>query len=265
MSLVQLVREVHRRDRLLSSVGWFHVALFAAMLAVAPFDGRIVTGLNPWIKPMKFAASIALYLWTLAWVLHHLPGSPLLLGAIRWGVSLAMVAEILCIGMQAARGTTSHYNDATAFDAAVFGVMGTMIFVNTLLVGLCFVLFLRRLPLQTAYLWGIRLGLLLFITGSLEGLVMVFNGAHTVGAPDGGPGLPLLNWSTRAGDLRAAHLVGLHSLQLLPLTGHILGRLRPRASRGVQITWMLGLALAYAAVGLWLYQLAQHGRPVTPA
>ena len=67
---------------------------------------------------------------------------------------------------------------------------------------------------------------------------MIHNNQHTVGAPDGGPGLPGLGWS--AGDLRAAHFLGMHALQALPLLGWAMSRWVPR--RAVALTWV-GAAL----------------------
>jgi hypothetical protein len=225
--------------------------------AASLLDDRTVTGLNAWVKPMKFAVSIGLYLWTVAWLLGELRGPRWGRAVIRWATTVAMTAEMLLIGMQAARGTTSHYNIATAFDGAVFSWMGVMIMVNTLAATLLFVLFCRPLTrVPRAYAWGIRLGVLVFVVGSLEALAMIFRQAHTVGLPDGGPGLPLVNWSTRGGDLRIAHLLGLHALQAFPLAGHLLAR------RGHGLAALFGFVVLYVAVAVWLFAQAMQGRPL---
>ncbi|SET55371.1 hypothetical protein [Hymenobacter actinosclerus] len=262
-ALARQLRQLHHANPVLSAVGWLHVALLLLALALLPFDGRVVTGLPVWIKPAKFAVSVALYVWSLGWLLAGLPAqAQRAVRGLSWGVAVSMVVEIGCIFLQAARGTTSHYNNASLFDGVVFGLMGVFILVNTLLTIWAVYLVWRHRPAGPAgYVWGVRLGLGLFLVGSVLGGVMIRLGQHTVGAPDGGPGLPGLGWSTRAGDLRAAHFLGLHSLQMVPLLGWALSHWLPR--RAVLLTW-LGAAL-YAAAVAGLFALALCGVPLLSA
>jgi hypothetical protein len=88
---------------------------------------------------------------------------------------------------------------------------------------------------------------------------IVLAGAHTVGAPDGGPGLPVTGWSTRHGDLRVAHFVGLHALQVLPILTLVAFRGRREQTR-VRLT--LSAALAYVLVFVALLVQALRGMPL---
>ncbi len=223
-------------------------------------DERLVTNLNPWVKPLKFLLSGLIYLWSLGWLLADLPAlAQRAVRRISWGVAVAMVMEIVVICGQAARGTTSHYNTSSALDGALFGLMGIFILLNTVLIIWALYLVWKYRPHGPAsYVWGVRLGVLLFLVGSAVGGAMISHAAHTIGGPDGGPGLPGIGWSTRAGDLRIAHFLGLHSLQLLPLLGWYLSRRLPR--RAVLLTW-LGAA-AYTGLVAWLYTQALHGVPL---
>ncbi|GGG47720.1 hypothetical protein [Hymenobacter glacieicola] len=254
------LRVLHRVNPILSWSGWLHVGFLLMALVVLPFDNRVVTGLPVWVKPAKFAVSGLLYLWTLAWLLADLPApAQRAVRRISWAVGVSMVAEMVCIVTQAARGTTSHFNGATPLDGMIFSVMGVMIVVNTVATIWALLLVWRHRPHGPAgYVWGVRLGLLLFLLGSLLGGMMIHLNQHTVGAPDGGPGLPGLGWSTRAGDLRIAHFLGLHSLQVVPLLGWVISRWLPR--RAVLLTW-LGAAL-YAALVALLFLQALQGTPL---
>ena len=90
---------------------------------------------------------------------------------------------------------------------------------------------------------------------------MISQGAHAVGVADGGAGLPYVNWSTEGGDLRAAHAVGLHGLQALPLFAFALARFRPGLSESGQMALVWLFAAVYTALGVFLFQQAMAGQP----
>ena len=258
-----LANEARRCDPLLFWVSVGHLLLLAIMLAVAPFDSRTVLGINPWIKPIKFALAGAVYTSTIGWLLYHLPTSEKAKLRVRQLVALTLVTETALVTLQAARGVPSHFNISSLVNLGILGIMGLMIVINTIVVTYMAIRFWRTKPdIPAPYLWGIRLGLLIFLLASLEGVVMVSLMSHSVGIADGGPGLPLINWSTKGGDLRIAHFIGLHALQVLPLIGYLfsLPEVVKRLKNSVPWVWATGVL--YGGVALLLFLQALAGRPL---
>jgi hypothetical protein len=198
--------------------GLAHFVLFVLMIIIAQFDHRQLMGINLWTKPIKFAISIAIYCLTWPLFLQYLPFELLKRRFANFTV-FAMTFEMLAIASQAARGQLSHYNTSGVYNAILFSAMGIVIVSQTLFalyIGIRF-LKVQAAQISPALLWAIRLGIIMAGFFALEGGIMASRLAHTVGAADGGPGLPFFNWSRIAGDLRIAHFMGLHALQIVPL------------------------------------------------
>lgn len=244
---------------------WWTITLFIGSLTGLGMDHRLILGLNPWVKPIKFEISIVIFLITIALMLKGLnvagrwKRTRTFLG---WGFSAAMIVEISIISLQSFRGVRSHMNFDTPLNGHLFAVMGKSIIFNTLLVLWLLILWcFPRIDLPAAVRWGVRLGLAMLLIGSAEGVRIVLNGGHTVGAVDGGPGLPFLNWSRQHGDLRAAHFFALHALEIFPVAGLLLARTRIRDT--VQIVLLLVFTFIYSAGVWWLFTEALRGIPVT--
>ncbi len=198
--------------------GLAHLALFVLMIIIAQFDHRQLMGINLWTKPVKFAISIAIYCLTWPLLLQYFPFERLKQRFVNYTV-FAMAFEMLAIASQAARGQLSHYNTSGIYNALVFSTMGIVIVSQTLFamyIGIRFFK-VKAVQITPALLWAIRLGIIMAGFFALEGGIMASRLAHTVGAADGGPGIPFFNWSRIAGDLRIAHFMGLHALQIVPL------------------------------------------------
>ena len=258
--IADALRALRRANPPLAATGWLNVGLALLALGLLPFDHRLVTGALVWLKPLKFSLSVAAYAWTLAWLLAALPApAQRAVRRLSGGIALSMLIEQVIIFAQAARGTASHYNVSSPLNGLLFGLMGVFVLVNTVLTFWALYLAWRYRPHGPAgYVWGLRLGLLVFVVGSVLGGFMLHAGQHTVGAPDGGPGLPGLGWSTGAGDLRLAHFLGMHALQALPLLGWALSRWVPR--RAAALTGVGAALWAGAVAALLLGALA--GRPL---
>jgi len=217
--------ELRRRNALLFWFGLFNLAVAVVCLILMPFEETQILGVNRWLKPFKFYSSVGIMVLTMDWLLYYLNNTKKI-RTYSWLIVITMFFENGLIIAQAIRKTTSHFNATSALNGIVFSLMGMLIAIFAITVIFICISFFRQkqFKIPPSLVWGIRLGLLLFVFFASEGGVMVQRLAHTVGGPDGGPGLPLVNWSTSYGDLRVAHFFGLHSLQILPLYGAYMAR-----------------------------------------
>jgi hypothetical protein len=258
--MIGRVADAFDRNPPLAWAAAVHVALLILLAPAALVDPAQILGISRWIKPMKFAISVPIFLVTMVYVLSYLPRTRTV-RAISWIIAVTMSIEMFLIMLQATRGVRSHFNHETPFDAAVFSVMGVLIILNTAAVIHTLLLFLRHpTSLSPAHLAGVRFGLLLFVAASLQGGLMVSRDAHAVGVHDGSPGLPFVNWATGGGDLRIAHFVGLHALQGLPLLGWFLDR----SGRRHGAYWVAAVAIVWAAAAALLVMQALAGSPLVP-
>lgn len=232
-----VLRELYDRNRTLCFVTAANVGLAVVFTGLMAIDGRTLLGRNVWTKPWKFATSIAIFTATMAWILPSLSLNDRAERVVTATIAGAMMIEILLISTQAARGVPSHFNTRTSLDSTIFMIMGITITFSSLAVAYTLWRVIRTPPpLSPAYRWGIILGMGLFVITSFEGWLMIAQEGHAVGAPNDGVGLPLVNWSLTGGDLRIAHLIGLHALQVLPLTGYFAARWDDGSSQ-----WSLGI------------------------
>lgn len=268
---------VHRAPAI---VGGAMLITFLATLVAILVDPGVITGAPAWLKPAKFAISISVYCFTFVWLLGFVENRPRLVRLAANVTAVGVIVEMIAIITQAARGTTSHFNMTAPLNSFLWLLMGALIvLVWAMNFLLAIMLILQRMP-DRAFAWSLRLGVLISSIGMATAFLMVtptreqaaaiaagsrpgIIGAHSVGVADGGPGLPVVGWSTVGGDLRIPHFVGLHALQLLPLLGWWLMRRKDRTALlssedRLAVVWTS--ALAYLGLVLLLTWQALRGQ-----
>lgn len=255
MEILEILKERN------ATLFWFGVISLIAtvVLIIFSFYKPIeFKGTNAWHKPIKFALSTAVLSCSVGWFCGYLPQGKDI-AVINWIIIITLTFEVFYIAWQAARGQASHYNISTPFYTFMYSMMAIAAIIATLAVGYVGMKFFGAsftVELPDYYLWAIRFGFILFVIFSFEGFLMGARLAHTVGAADGGKGIPFLNWSIGYGDLRIAHFVGMHALQALPLLAWYLLRNTP-----LTIT----ASVIYALGAVFILVVALRGNSLFPS
>lgn len=253
------------KDHLLYQFGWILLLSVPAFGMFSYFDPGMAHTANPWFKPIKFAISFTTFVWTVSVLLLHLRISA---GVLRWTRSMmvgSITVEMLCLAAQAWRGTTAAAGSGLT-DWLIQQMTTAMVSLNTaILIGLLAVFCGSRNRIRIAdgaMILAVRLSIVIFLLGNAVGGYMLARGSHTVGAKDGGPGLPFLNWSTVAGDLRIAHFIAIHAIQIVPLFAWIVWQMAPRPALKQRRLAVYAMAAAVALLVIGTFVQAMLALPV---
>lgn len=253
------------RQPILARLGLLFLLLSLPAAMGIVVDPVRVGGDPAWMKPAKFLASLSLFAFTMAWFAGYVEEgrreSPSHRALVATVVATS-IFEAAYIALQAARGEASHFNVSDSVHSAMYTVMGAAALALTATAPWLAREIARygRPSLNPAMRRGLILGLVLtFVLGVVPAIIMGAILSHSIGGVANGPTIPLLGWTRTGGDLRPAHFLGIHAMQVIPFLGWAVSR---RAS-GLRIV-TLGAAV-YAACTVALLIQALAGKPLFPA
>ena len=251
--MITFLQQLKFRNETMFYFGVACLVLSMLFLILAKTTTTQVYGVNAWYKPFKFAFSTLTFAWAMAWYCFYLPNFNVSL--FNWTVIILLGFEIAYIALQAGRGQLSHYNQSTPVYAALFSMMAfaaSAVTIYTAYVG--FLFFSKSFPeLPTYYVWAIRLSIVLFVIFSFEGFAMGSRLSHTVGAANDNSNLLIVGWSKTFGDLRVAHFIGMHALQIIPIVSYYL-------LKNTKLT--IALVIGYGFLALFTLIQALKGKPL---
>ncbi|WP_194972567.1 hypothetical protein [Aquiflexum lacus] len=247
--------ELKFRNETLFSFGLVCLVFALIFLTMTRISQTHLYQVNAWYKPFKFAFSTFLFAWAMAWYCYYLPSFNVQL--FSWVVIILLGFEIAYIALKASQGQPSHYNNSSSFHSLMFSMMAlaaTGVTLYTAYIGLLF--FIQDIPnLENHYLWGIRLGILIFVIFAFEGFLMGGRMSHTIGLENDNSNLFIVGWSRKVGDLRISHFIGMHALQVLPIFSFY-------ALKNSKAVVFVGIL--YGALAAVTLQQALKGKPFWP-
>ena len=197
-------------------VGLAHAAIWA-------LAGGSASGALSWRKPTTFGISFGLTTVTLAWVGTRLPVRP----AIGWTAAGLLCAattyEVAWVSVQHARGVPAHFNDTTPLDERLFIAGAVMVAVAIGVIAAMTLAAFVRISAPPPMALAIRAGLVGLLAAQVTGVWMLGHGLALLDA-DADPVLQSMSTFGAAGQMKFAHAVPMHAIQVLAVLAWLLSR-----------------------------------------
>lgn len=256
--VAQFFRSADKGSRVLTINAGIMLLCFAACVVLQLIDQREFNGSNIWVKPGKFFFSMVVHFLTVAWALSLLQPALRTSRTVTWSIGILLFTawtELIYIAFRAAQADASHFNVSTPLNAAIYSTMAVfavLLVVAPAVVG--FKIWRNNLGnvWAEAVFMGFGLGAILAI---IVGMTLGGNSSHWIGGDlTDATGLPIFKWSTTGGDLRVAHFIGLHTMQVVPFAT-LSGKRSVVYGSAVVMAVLTALTYAQAMMGIPLLRV----------
>ncbi len=219
--------ESKRRNPLLYYLGLGMGIQFLFFLIAFQLCKDQIDGICHWLKPFKFTLSFSLYALTLGWFMYYLKEriGPSRIRMLSWVITIAILIDMTAM-LLTSWLFSDHYASLGLSPASrellrkTFSVVGNLCILTNLTIaiyiGYQFFQIHNLKPLS--YLWGIRIGFIVFIVSCFLGeYLFLFYKSEPLNSTH--LGFPFWQMRSFKDSLVSLHFVGIHYLQLLPLAG----------------------------------------------
>ncbi|MBK8396408.1 MAG: hypothetical protein IPL26_14395 [Leptospiraceae bacterium] len=240
-------------------------------------DDRVLNYSPLWLKPFKFAVSSIIYAISLIYFSSQISKQKFLKIA-NIITAYGLIIELIIIYLQAYRGRMSHFNFLSLEDMILFQIMAVAIIMVWISLAVYIKGFFALKSEGNVLVVAIRLGIIISFLAmpmaftmtspksddikkieSNKGPIGLTMGSHSVGETDETKRLPLTSWSRTGGDLRIAHFIGLHAMQILPFLGFFFRRINLNYTMGLILISLF--ALVYFGFTVFTLLQALKGVP----
>lgn len=222
--------ELKKRNTILFYLGMGLTTIFLGFIVAFGIWNKPIDQIFYWLKPFKFSISFAIYVFTLGWFLEYL--NPILgekkVRQLSAWFALLITIEMMVIFLQGWQVSVSYAslqlspqtNELIKSILSFFG--NATLVINPAFAIYIASLFFRRIHLEPrSYLWGIRIGFVLFIFSCCLGGFLMLQYGHL--PPNSNQlGMPFTQFGSVRDNLNSLHFLGIHSLQIFPLCGYYL-------------------------------------------
>jgi hypothetical protein len=219
--MATVVKEQLKRNSILFWYGLINIFFFVFCFGISLFDKTEVLGKNAWYNPMKYYLSIGIFIWSMGWYLYFL-NNIVQRKILTWCLLIISFIQTSIVLLQSIRGLPSFYTNNTPFNNLVFNFQLTnyVVFFVLMLVITYLFYFQKKNSKSQHFTWGIRLGMIVFLTGLLIGFYMLIN---FINANDNNYNVALNEIvfnKKKQGNFIIPFFLGIHGLQIIPLLSY---------------------------------------------